>query len=89
MAPHERCTTARGYPGQVRSAITGFVQDEEGHWVALLACGHRQHLRHDPPLTNRPLVLTEDGRTRLLGVELDCRACDQPAANEGDASPEP
>lgn len=61
----------------MRSAITGFTQDDEGHWVALLACGHRQHLRHDPPLTNRPLVLTEVGRRSLLGVMLECRICDE------------
>ncbi|MBG4647725.1 DUF3565 domain-containing protein, partial [Pseudomonas aeruginosa] len=22
-----------------------FHQDEEGHWVAVLSCGHTQHLR--------------------------------------------
>ncbi|HZW99166.1 MAG TPA: DUF3565 domain-containing protein [Trueperaceae bacterium] len=58
-----------------RSRIIGFTQDEEGHWVALLECGHRQHVRHDPPLTYRPLVLTEEGRRRLLGFELECRSC--------------
>lgn len=60
----------------MKRRITGFVQDEERHCVALLDCGHRQHLRHDPPLTNRPMVLTQDGRRRLLGLELDCRLCD-------------
>ena len=29
--------------------VTGFHQDEEGHWVAELECGHNQHVRHDPP----------------------------------------
>lgn len=58
-----------------RRKITGFVKDEEGHWVALLDCGHRQHVRHDPPLTDRPLVLTREGRESLLGLELDCRLC--------------
>lgn len=59
----------------MKRRITGFVQDEEEHWVALLDCGHRQHLRHDPPLTNRPLVLTADGRRQLLGLELTCKRC--------------
>lgn len=67
----------------MRSTITGFAQDDEGHWVALLDCGHRQHLRHDPPLTNRPLVLTEDGRRSLVGATLECRTCDEEAVRDG------
>lgn len=38
--------------------IIGFHQDEESHWVADLDCGHAQHLRHDPPWTLRPWVVT-------------------------------
>src|SRR5688572_14326000 len=37
----------------------GFDRDDEHHWRAILACGHRQHVRHDPPLTTRDWVLTE------------------------------
>jgi 3-hydroxymyristoyl/3-hydroxydecanoyl-(acyl carrier protein) dehydratase len=59
-------------------AITGFHLDDEGHWVAELACGHDQHVRHDPPLQSRPWVLTESGRSSSLGVELDCLRCDLP-----------
>ncbi len=33
--------------------ITGFHQDEDLHWVADLACGHTQHVRHDPPWQSR------------------------------------
>lgn len=55
--------------------ITGYDRDDEGHWVALLDCGHRQHLRHNPPWTNRPWVLTEDGRARHVGERLRCRRC--------------
>ena len=58
--------------GRVERSITGFVLVEEGHWVALLDCGHRQHVRHDPPLTFRPVVLTEAGRRGLIGMELVC-----------------
>lgn len=43
-------------------AIVGFHLDEENHWVAELACGHGQHVRHDPPWQNRPWVMTESGR---------------------------
>ena len=58
-------------------AITGFRQDEEGHWVALLECGHAQHVRHDPPMTERPWVLTETGRESRLGQHLRCKLCEE------------
>jgi len=70
----------------VKRRITGFVQDEERHWTTLLECGHKQHLRHDPPLTNRPLVLTAEGRQSLIGEELNCLSCDAEAARLGDDS---
>src|SRR5215471_12345022 len=38
--------------------VTGFHQDEEGHWVAELECGHNQHVRHDPPWECRPWAVT-------------------------------
>ena len=58
--------------------ITGFHQDEQGHWVAELECGHGQHVRHDPPWQNRPWVLTEETRRGFLGVVLNCVLCDPP-----------
>jgi hypothetical protein len=33
----------------MEQAITGWTDDEHGDWVAHLACGHRQHARHNPP----------------------------------------
>ena len=60
----------------MKRAIVGFHQDDEQHWVADLACGHTQHLRHVPPFTERPWVTTEEGRREKLGVELDCVDCD-------------
>lgn len=59
----------------LKRKITGFHQDEEGHWVADLECGHRQHVRHDPPLVSRPWVLTPAGRAARVGAELDCQTC--------------
>ncbi|HRD75573.1 MAG TPA: DUF3565 domain-containing protein [Hyphomicrobiaceae bacterium] len=56
-------------------AIAGFVQDEEGHWVALLACGHRQHMRHVPPFIERPWVATEQGRVAKFGTAIPCSLC--------------
>jgi hypothetical protein len=61
----------------MKRTITGFEQDDEGHWRAILNCDHRQHVRHDPPLTTRTWVLTEEGRATRLGFELDCKRCDE------------
>ena len=57
--------------------IIGFDQDELGDWRAALACGHRMHVRHNPPLIDRPWVLTPEGRARFVGTSVDCRACDE------------
>jgi len=57
--------------------ITGFTIDDEGHWVAELDCGHRQHMRHRPPFESRPWVTTPDGRVSRLGVTVNCRRCDE------------
>lgn len=52
-----------------------FRQDEQGAWVAELECGHSQHVRHDPPWTTRPWVITPEGREGFLGHELECVIC--------------
>jgi len=54
--------------------ITGFRQDGHGDW-ADLECGHAQHVRHRPPWTNRPWVVTAEGRARYLGRTLRCKQC--------------
>jgi tellurite methyltransferase len=64
-------------------AITGFDRDEHGDWVAVLACGHRQHVRHAPPFQLRPWVETEAGRDAHLGAELTCPSCRMPALPAG------
>jgi tellurite resistance-related uncharacterized protein len=58
--------------------IVGFHRDEQGDWVAELACGHPQHVRHRPPLEERPWVLTEAGRQGKIGGRLMCLYCDMP-----------
>ncbi|WP_295718171.1 DUF3565 domain-containing protein [uncultured Halovibrio sp.] len=63
----------------MRQPITGYHRDEEGHWVAQLACGHNQHVRHDPPFINRPWVVTPEGRDSMLGTALACKKCDEGA----------
>ena len=67
---------------EMKQKITAFDQDDEQHWRAVLSCGHRQHVRHDPPLTNRPWVLTEAGRASRIGLELDCKRCDEESVPE-------
>lgn len=59
----------------MQQAIIGFHLDEEQHWVAELACGHGQHVRHTPPWQNRPWVMTAQGRKEKLGMLLDCKKC--------------
>jgi tellurite resistance-related uncharacterized protein len=61
----------------MQRAITGFQQDAEGHWVAELSCGHGRHIRHNPPLVERPWVQSEAGRNQRLGELLDCVGCDR------------
>ncbi|HZV62514.1 MAG TPA: DUF3565 domain-containing protein [Methylophilaceae bacterium] len=63
----------------MKQRITGFRQDEEQHWVAELECGHSQHVRHNPPWTNRSWVMTLEGRAEFIGSELSCRKCDSGA----------
>ncbi len=61
----------------MKSPITGYHRDEEDDWVAQLACGHNQHVRHRPPWINRPWVTTGQGRRKMLGHPLDCKKCDR------------
>jgi Protein of unknown function (DUF3565) len=63
-------------PMSVLRKIISFHQDVQGHWVADLACGHTQHVRHDPPWSLREWVLTPEGRTSYLGRELPCKKCE-------------
>lgn len=63
----------------MNKAIVGFHQDEENHWVARLGCGHFQHVRHNPPWTNRPWVESDEGKKSMLGHLLNCKKCDEGA----------
>lgn len=61
--------------------ITGFRPDETeapGAWIASLACGHGQHVRHRPPFQNAPWVTTPEGRASKLGAKLPCQLCRMP-----------
>ncbi|HUX34838.1 MAG TPA: DUF3565 domain-containing protein [Gemmatimonadaceae bacterium] len=59
----------------VERRIVALHQDEEGDWVADLACGHSQHVRHDPPWEVREWVTTAEGREGRIGTMLACGYC--------------
>lgn len=61
----------------MQRSIVGFHQDEAADWVAELSCGHGQHVRHKPPFTLRPWVVTPEGRAGRLGQMLECPYCDR------------
>jgi hypothetical protein len=61
----------------MRQKITNFYRDDENHWTALLAWGHSQPTRHDPPWQIRPWVETDEGRTANIGRILECSKCDE------------
>ena len=60
----------------MKQAIIGFHRDEDGHWVADLACGHGRHVRHDPPWQQREWVTSFEGRSERLGWRLECKKCE-------------
>ncbi len=64
-----------GITTAMKQPITAYHRDDDGDSVAELACGHFQHVRHNPPLVSRPWVTTEAGRTQMLGHLLDCKKC--------------
>ena len=61
----------------MKRKIVGYDLDAENDWRAKLECRHYQHVRHDPPLIRRDWVLEEVGRDSRLGMELECRKCDE------------
>ena len=71
----------------MKQRITSYHRDDQGHWVAQLACGHNQHVRHDPPWMQRPWVLTAEERQQTLGYRLTCKKCDEAAP--ADERPQP
>ena len=64
-------------------AILSFEQDEEGQWTVLLECGHRRHLRHDPPRESRPELMDVASREAAVGGMLHCGLCAQRRIPDG------
>ncbi|WP_072409394.1 DUF3565 domain-containing protein [Pseudomonas sp. NFACC04-2] len=65
-----------------RPTVTGFHQDEDGHWVAELSCGHTQHLRHQPPWQSRAWVLDPVQRIEKIGQPFACGWCAQGSVSD-------
>ncbi len=65
-------------PVDVRTTIAAFHQDAAGEWVAELACGHRQHVRHRPPWQVRAWVQDPEARAARIGAPIDCPLCGVP-----------
>lgn len=68
----------------METRIIGFHQDLSGDWVAELACGHSQHVRHRPPWQHRPWVTSAEGRAQKVGAPIDCPLCDAVRLPDGD-----
>lgn len=66
----------------MNTVIAAFHQDDALDWVADLGCGHRQHMRHRPPWTERAWVTTAEGRAGKIGAAVDCSLCDAIALPE-------
>lgn len=62
--------------------IVGYHQDDLNDWVAELACGHFQHVRHNPPWVSRPWTNTQRGRFAKIGMHLACKKCDEGAPKD-------
>jgi tellurite methyltransferase len=67
----------------MKRSIVDFHEDADSQWVAELACGHQRHTRHNPPFSERPWVLTSEGRQSQIGSELDCTQCDRMEIPQG------
>lgn len=61
----------------MRRTIERLDPDSDGEWVASLDCGHRRHVRHDPPRVERDWLLEATGRRAALGRGIECGACAQ------------
>ena len=75
-------TKADDGESSMQQPIVGYHLDEFDDWVAELQCGHFQHVRHNPPMSERLWVLAEEGRNKFLGYPLACKKCAQGAPRD-------
>lgn len=63
--------------------ILEFEIDEEGDWRVLLDCGHKRHLRHEPPREIRPELADPQARESAVGKSINCGRCQQRLLPDG------
>ncbi|WP_200868049.1 DUF3565 domain-containing protein [Pseudomonas syringae] len=71
------------------STVVDFRQDEDRHWVAVLSCGHTQHLRHQPPWQSRAWVLDPVRRQQKIGQGFHCGWCAKAPDNDSLGTEDP
>ena len=64
-------------------AILEFEKDEDGEWRVLLDCGHKRHLRHEPPREVRPELADPLAREQAIGQTIECGRCVQRVLPDG------
>jgi len=69
-------------PNLQNPTVVDFRQDEDGHWVVVLSCGHTQHVRHQPPWQSRAWVLDPAQRQKKIGESFHCGWCAQASVND-------
>ena len=63
--------------------ILSFEIDQDHEWRVILDCGHRRHLRHDPPRETRPQLDNPEARQAVIGRRIECGRCTQRMVPEG------
>jgi tellurite resistance-related uncharacterized protein len=67
----------------LQRTILEFEKDEEDDWRVVLDCGHKRHLRHDPPREIRPQLSDPSVRESAIGNTIDCGRCRQRLLPDG------
>ncbi|MCA9777674.1 MAG: DUF3565 domain-containing protein [Candidatus Eremiobacteraeota bacterium] len=67
----------------MQRTILQFEQDEDGEWRVILDCGHKRHLRHEPPRESRPELSDPLARRAAVGKAIECGRCRQRLLPDG------
>lgn len=81
--PVQGATINRSVERLMQRRILEFEKDEDGDWRVLLDCGHKRHLRHDPPRETRPDLSEPRARESAIGQTIECGRCMQRLLPEG------
>jgi len=67
----------------MKRKILSFETDQDKEWRVVLDCGHRRHLRHDPPRETRPRLDDPEARQAVVGRRIECGRCAQRLVPDG------